>query len=163
MKMAGLLVGVLLAMAALLLVAGRLGVFAGKPPQDLGVRDGRLKPPSTTPNSVSSQTGGYTGHPQRNGADIAPLGYTGDAKAALRRLATLLETTPGCVLVARESAYLYAQCSTRWLKFTDDVEFFLDEASGVIQVRSASRLGSKDFGVNRSRVEALRARLAQGG
>lgn len=75
------------------------------------------------------------------------------------RLAALLETTPGCVLVKREPAYLYAQCRTRWLKFTDDVEFSLDEAGGVIQVRSASRLGSKDFGVNRARFEALRARF----
>lgn len=159
--MVGLLLGVLLAVAALLLMAGQLGLFAGKPPQDLGVRDGRLKPPSLTPNSVSSQAGRYADHPQRSGADIAPLRYTGDAKVALRRLATLLETTPGCALVMREPAYLYAQCRTRWLKFTDDVEFSLDEAGGVIHVRSASRLGSKDFGVNRARVEALRARFEE--
>jgi len=165
MKMAGILLGgllaVLLALAALLLVAGQLGLFAGKPPQDLGVRDGRLKPPSFTPNSVSSQASSYAGHPQRSGADIAPLRYTGDARAALRRLAAVLETTPGCVLVTREPAYLYAQCQTRWLKFTDDVEFSLDEAGGVIQLRSASRLGGKDFGVNRARMEALRARFEQ--
>lgn len=161
MKIGGLLLGGLLALAALLLVAGQLGLFAGKPPQDLGVRNGGLKPPSPTPNSVSSQAGRHAGHPQRSGADIAPLRYTGDARAALRRLASLLETTPGCALVTQEPAYLYAQCSTRWLKFTDDVEFSLDEAGGVIHVRSASRLGSKDFGVNRARVEALRARFDQ--
>ena len=161
MKTLGLLLGVLLAVAALLLVVGQLGVFSGKPPQDLGVRDGRLKPPSPTPNSVSSQAGGYANHPQRSEASIAPLSYTGDARAAVGRLAALLETTPGCVLVKREPAYLYAQCRTRWLKFTDDVEFSLDEAGGVIQVRSASRLGRKDFGVNRARVEALRARFVQ--
>ncbi|WP_341911335.1 DUF1499 domain-containing protein [Polaromonas sp. YR568] len=161
MKIAGWLAGVLLAVAALLLVAGQLGFFAGKPPQDLGVRDDRLKPPSPTPNSVSSQAGGHANHPQRLEASIAPLSYTGDGKAAVGRLAALLETTPGCVLVKREPAYLYAQCRTRWLKFTDDVEFSLDEGAGVIQVRSASRLGRKDFGVNRARVEALRTRFDQ--
>ena len=161
MKTWGLLLGVLLAVAALLLVAGQLGVFAGKPPQDLGVRDGRLKPPSPTPNSVSSQAGDHADHPQRSEASIAPLSYTGDARGAVGRLAALLETTPGCVLVKREPAYLYAQCRTRWLKFTDDVEFSLDEAGSVIHVRSASRLGRKDFGVNRARVEALRARFVQ--
>ena len=83
MKTWGLLLGVLLAVAALLLGAGQRGVFAGKPPQDLGVRDGRLKPPSPTPNSVSSQAGGYADHPQRREAHIAPLSYTGDAKASL--------------------------------------------------------------------------------
>lgn len=161
MKIVGLLLGVLLALAALLQVAGQLGLFAGKPPQDLGVRDGRLQPPSLTPNSVSSQAGRYADHPQRSKADIAPLPYTGDTKAALGRLATLLESTPGCALVTREPAYLYAQCHTRWLQFTDDVEFSLDEVGGVIHVRSASRLGSKDFGENRARVEALRARFDQ--
>lgn len=72
MKTLGLLLGGLLAVAALLLVAGQLGVFAGKPPQDLGVRDGRLKPPSPTPNSVSSQARDYADHPQRSEASIAP-------------------------------------------------------------------------------------------
>ena len=151
----------LAALLVMLLVAGQLGLFVGKPPQDLGVRDGRLKPPSPTPNSVSSQAASHADHPQRSGADIAPLRYTGDARVALRQLATMLETTPGCALVTREPAYLYAQCRTRWLKFTDDVELSLDEAGGVIQVRSASRLGRKDFGVNRARVEALRARFDQ--
>jgi len=68
MKTVGLLLGVLLAVAALLLLAGQLGFFAGKPPQDLGVRDGRLKPLSPTPNSVSSQAGDYADHPQRSAA-----------------------------------------------------------------------------------------------
>lgn len=163
MKLAGWLAGLLLALAAmvliLVLVAGQLGFLSGKAPQDLGVRDGRLKPPSSTPNSVSSQASRYAGHPQRSSADIAPVRYTGDARAALRRLAALVETAPGCVVITQEPTYLYAQCSTRWLKFTDDVEFFVDDAGGVIQVRSASRLGRKDFGVNRARVEALRARF----
>src|SRR3990167_11397395 len=87
--------------------------------------------------------------------------YSGDAQAAMRRLAAMLEATPGCVLVTREPGYLYAQCSTRWLKFTDDLELYLDEAAHVIHVRSASRLGRKDFGVNRARVETLRQRFEQ--
>ncbi|MDP3413597.1 MAG: DUF1499 domain-containing protein, partial [Polaromonas sp.] len=66
---------------------------------------------------------------------------------------TVVEETPG---------YLYAQCSTRWLRFTDDLELLLDDAARVIHVRSSSRLGRKDFGVNRARVEALRTRFAQG-
>jgi uncharacterized protein (DUF1499 family) len=65
------------------------------------------------------------------------------------------------VLVTREPGYLYAQCSTQMLKFTDDIEFWLDTDAGVIQVRSASRLGRKDFGVNRERIEMIRAQLAK--
>ena len=158
-----LLVVLVAGLLVMLLVAGQLGLLRGRPPTQLGVRDGRLNPPATTPNSVSSQAGLYPGHPQRSQAEVAPLSYTGDGRAALLRLAALMETSERCVLVTREPGYLYAQCSTLLLKFTDDVEFYLDEAAGVIQVRSASRLGQKDFGVNRARVEALRARFQQGG
>ena len=63
----------LAALAALLMLAGQLGAFAGRPPTDLGVRDGRLKAPSPTPNSVSSQAGLWPGHAQRETAQIAPL------------------------------------------------------------------------------------------
>jgi uncharacterized protein (DUF1499 family) len=45
--------------------------------------------------------------------------------------------------------------------YVDDTEFYLDEKAGVIQVRSASRLGRSDFGVNRERIESIRAQLAQ--
>ena len=46
------------------------------------------------------------------------------------------------------------------MRFVDDVEFWADPASGVVHVRSASRVGRKDFGVNRARIEAIRGRLA---
>jgi hypothetical protein len=59
----------------------------------------------------------------------------------------------------RERAdYLGVEFITRWLRFVDDSEFWLDPANNAIQVRSSSRLGSRDFGVNRARIEAIRAR-----
>ena len=159
MKIIGYVALLALVLAALMVAAGQLGFLRGEPPARLGVQQGRLKPPSLTPNSVSSQAGLYPDHTQRSYAEVAPFRYAGDGKAALRSLAALLEASERCVLVKREPDYLYAQCSTRWLKFTDDVEFSLDEAAAVIHVRSASRLGQKDFGVNRARVKALRARF----
>jgi uncharacterized protein (DUF1499 family) len=152
-----------LTLAALVVGAGQLGLFSGQTPDGLGVREARLKAPAQTPNSVSSQAGLYAGHPQRSYADIAPFAYTGDGQAALRRLAVLLQSSDRCLLVTQSPDYLYAQCSTRWLKFTDDVEFYLDAPTGVIHVRSASRIGHGDLGVNRARVEALRARFAEAG
>ena len=148
--------------ALFVLMAGQMGMFSGHPPGDLGVRDGRLKQPSLTPNSVTSQAALYPDHLQRTYADIQPIAYTGDAQEAMARLTRLLEQSPGCVLVKREAGYLYAQWTTRWLKFIDDVEFLLDPVASVIHVRSAGRLGSGDLGVNRLRVEALRARFAGG-
>ena len=45
------------------------------------------------------------------------------------------------------------------MRYVDDVEFWFDPVNMVIQVRSASRLGKGDLGVNRARIESLRATL----
>lgn len=153
--MVGLAVAVL---AAAVVGASQLGLLAGSTPA-LGVLNGRLKPPSPNPNSVSSQTALYPEHPQQAYAVIAPLKITGDGEAAMARLAVLLRQSAGTVIVTQQPTYIYAQCSTPVLRFTDDVEFWLDKPNGVIQFRSASRLGRKDFGVNRARMETIRARF----
>jgi len=149
----------LLVLAALVVMAGQLGFLAGNMPTDLGVHGGRLKPPSATPNSVSSQADLYPDHAQRGYASIAPLTFQGDTDAAMQKLATVLHQFERTTLVEQRSDYLYAQCSTPLLKFTDDVEFWLDRKAGVIQVRSASRLGKGDLGANRARVEKIRAQF----
>jgi len=61
--------------------------------------------------------------------------------------------------VEQRDDYLYARFETQLLRFVDDAEFWYDPAAQAIQVRSASRLGRKDFGVNRARVEAIRDKL----
>ena len=150
--------GLLLLVVALpvgLVIGGQMGLLAGKRPADLGVHQGRLKPAPPTPNCVNSQsTDGYS--------KIAPLAYTGDGKAALKRLHALVAAMPATKAIDSRSDYVYAEFSSKWLGFTDDVEFYLDEQAGVIHVRSASRLGRKDFGVNRRRVEAIRLALGSG-
>lgn len=151
----------LLAAAITLVLAGQLGLLGGRTPDDLGVKDGRLKPPSATENSVSSQAGLYPDHPMRAYAEIAPLPLQGDGPSTLARLRQLLQDMPGVTIVQdNDDGYLYAQCSTRWMKFVDDLELWVDPVHQVVQVRSASRVGRKDFGMNRERVEALRAGLA---
>lgn len=146
--------------AAGLVLAGQLGFLSGTMPQELGVADGRLRPPSRTPNSVSSQALLYPGHSQKDYANIAPLTYTGDGDTAMARLTALLQQSERTVVVRQEPGYIYAQCTTALLKFTDDLEFWLDRPNSVIQVRSASRLGKNDLGVNRARVESIRARFS---
>jgi uncharacterized protein (DUF1499 family) len=141
------------------LLAGQLGLLKGTPPTDLGVHDGKLKPPSNTPNSVSSQASLYPDHPQRAYADIAPLPLKGDAAATLDRVASIIEAMDGAKIVKREPGYLYAQFTTRLMKYVDDAEFWFDPDTGVIQVRSASRLGKSDLGVNRERIEFIRQKL----
>ena len=160
MKIALTLLGLLVLVGVLALAGGRLGWWQGQAPSDLGVKDGRLKPPSKTPNSVSSQALLHPGHPMQQAAMIPPLALNGDAPATLAKLRTVVAALPGAQVVDQRPDYLYARFSTRLLGFVDDAEFWADPAEGVIQVRSASRLGRKDFDVNRQRIEAVRAALA---
>jgi uncharacterized protein (DUF1499 family) len=157
-----ILVLIIVALAVALLVAGQMGLLSGNAPTDLGLKNGQLKPPNNNPNSVSSQASLHPNHPFRAYADIAPLAYTGDGAAAFARAVAIVKAMPGTKLVEEKPGYLYAQCQTRWLKFNDDLELALDTSERVIQVRSASRIGRGDLGVNRARVEAIRAAMASG-
>lgn len=152
-------------------IAPQFGLLAGQRPADLGVQEGRLKPPSDTRNSVSSQADRHPGHAQLAYARIEPLAFKSAAgggaapdalNASMAALRAAIAQTPGVSVVTDRDDYLHAEAQTRWMKFVDDVEFWADPARGVIDVRSASRLGREDFGANRARVEAIRARyLAQ--
>jgi uncharacterized protein (DUF1499 family) len=134
-----------------------MGLFSGTRPDNLGVHDGRLAPPKRTPNNVNSQI-------DRN-ADaehyVEPLRYTGDARRAWAALRQAIDGLPRVKVITSDQNYLYAEFSSKLMGYVDDVEFYLDEKAGVIHVRSASRLGSSDFGVNRERIESIRAKLAQ--
>jgi uncharacterized protein (DUF1499 family) len=155
MKTAIYVIAGILVLAAL---AIQFGALRGKPPTDLGVHNGRLKPPSLTPNSVASQASLYPDHPQRAYAEIHPLPLkAGSGPASIQALAAVLTAMPGIRVVEQRPDYLRAEAETRWMRFTDDLEFWFDPGRKVIELRSASRLGRKDFGVNRERIEAIRA------
>ena len=157
MRWSSIALTVAAALPALVLAAGQAGLLAGQMPEDLGVVDGRLKAPSRTPNSVSSQSRLYPEHPQHEAAWIAPFPLrNGNGPASIAALAGVLRSMPGVTLVEARNDYLRAEARTRWLRFVDDLEFWFDPSSGMIEVRSASRLGQADFGVNRQRVETIR-------
>ena len=159
MKLLGFIFFLAIAVTIGLIIAGQLGMLSGKAPANPGVKDGRLKPPSKTPNSVSSQALLYPDHPQKDYASIEPFTFKGDGAVAMEKLAKLLQKYERTVIVTQGPDYIYAQCTTALLKFTDDVEFWLDKPNQVIQVRSSSRLGREDRGVNRARIEAIRAQF----
>lgn len=129
-------------------------VFSWQRPDNLGVKEGRLAPPKPTPNCVSSQA---------EAADeehfIAPIPYQGDAQGAMAAARAAVESMRDATVIRQEGGYLYAEYRTKLMRFVDDVEFLFDAKAGLIHVRSASRLGRRDFGVNRARVESLRARI----
>jgi uncharacterized protein (DUF1499 family) len=154
-----LVIWVALAVVAVLLAA-RLGAFSGRAPTNLGVRDGKLKPPSKTPNSVSSQAELWPDAPEH--ARIAPLALHGSGPQTIEKIAQVLAALPGARTVERRDDYLHAQFTTALMRYVDDVEFWFDPTANVVQVRSASRIGRSDLGVNRARIENIRARLAAG-
>ncbi len=150
----------LVVLAVALALASQLGLLRGRQPSDLGLHDGRLKPPSPHPNSVSSQAALYPEHPMRAYARIEPLPLQRSGPQTIERLRRIVAGMDGARIVQANSGYLYVQFTSRMLKLVDDTEFWFDPKAGVIQVRSASRLGRKDFGANRARIESVRARLA---
>lgn len=151
----------ILVLVILAILAGQLGMFKGVAPNDLGVAEGRLKLPADTPNSVSSQADLYPNHPQHSYARIEPLPSVGDSKSTLERIKAIIESMPGYEVITYQEHYLYVQFTTRVMKFVDDAEFWFDPQSNVVQVRSASRLGKSDLGVNRKRIESIRRQLKE--
>jgi uncharacterized protein (DUF1499 family) len=137
-----------------LFIGAQTGLLAGKRPLRLGVTDGQLQPVRTQLSNAVSSTATTDYH------RIAPLSGGTNAKASFERLRSVVATMPGATLVVDQPDYLYAEFQSRIWHFVDDVEFLLDEPAGVIEVRSASRLGRKDFGVNRARIESIRSTLA---
>jgi uncharacterized protein (DUF1499 family) len=148
----------IIVLAVILLLTAQFGLLSGKQPNNIGVTSEQLKPPSKTRNSVSSQAYLHTDHVQMQYASIEPLPFkNNNAANSMQVLLSVLKGMSGVTIVDAKPHYIYAQSTTKVLKFVDDVEFWVNPAKGVIDVRSASRLGREDFGVNRARVEAIRA------
>ena len=122
-------------------------MFSWKRPANLGVKDGRLAPCKRTPNCVSSQA-----DPADRDHHIAPIAFRG----SMQELRRAVESMERASVISAERNYLYAEFRTKLMRYVDDLELYYDEKQGLVQVRSASRLGRRDFGVNRNRVEALR-------
>jgi uncharacterized protein (DUF1499 family) len=154
-----ILLTVLVVLPLTLICAGQLGLLSGTRPSDLGLKNGLLKPPNKDYWNVISSHAEKQAHTEYH--VIAPIKYMGNGKDAFTKLTALVSRFEGANIVTQEDAYLYAEFQTKLLKFTDDVEFVLDEPEGLIQMRSASRLGRKDLGANRARLEEIRARFNQ--
>jgi uncharacterized protein (DUF1499 family) len=116
--------------------------------------DLRLDPCPQSPNCVSSQAW----NPDQR---VAPFAFAGDAQETLDALARLVEADPDARVVERSGIYLHAEYESRVFRFVDDLELIADDEAGVVHVRSGSRRGWSDLGVNRRRVESLREALAQ--
>jgi uncharacterized protein (DUF1499 family) len=139
-------------------VLGSLMVLSGcsgKVP-DLGIRNGELTPCPQSPNCVNSQA-----------ADekhaIPPLRFMGTSEEAQARLLKIIQAEKRTQIIDARADYICATFTSALFRFVDDVEFYLPEQQGdemLIHVRSASRVGYSDLGVNRKRVERIRSQLS---
>jgi len=134
---------------------GFKAIFSGSRPDNLGVKEGRLAPCPKSPNCVISQGNEDAEHA------IAPLTFDSDRASAVEKLRQVVEAQEGSNIIEQTDTYLYAEFSSKLMGFVDDVEFYFSPTEpGTIHVRSASRLGQSDLGVNRKRIEAIRTALA---
>lgn len=146
------LVGLTSPGAAWAVAGGSIFHFSGDRPTTLGIESGHLRPCPASPNCVSSQ-----------GPDpehlVEPLVFEGSARQAMQTLKQVIDDSERAEVLRSDENYLYAEFTSKWMGFVDDVEFYFDNQAKQVEVRSASRLGESDLGVNRQRVETLRQRF----
>jgi uncharacterized protein (DUF1499 family) len=135
-------------------VTAQLSNLWPKPAENPQLVNGRLRPCPGTPNCVNSES---TDMIHR----IDPIAFTGSAEQARIQLKKVISEHGGTVHI-EQPEYIWSTFIVPVFGFIDDVEFRISSEEGVIHVRSSSRLGFSDLGVNRGRVEQLRKAFAQG-
>jgi uncharacterized protein (DUF1499 family) len=118
----------------------------------LGVNNGILAPCPPTNNCVMSQNSDAI-------HAIEPIVYQGDRNTARETLLKVLTVVPRTQVIEKTDNYIHALSKSRIFQFVDDVEFYLPTDESVIHLRSASRIGEWDLGVNRRRIEQIRLAL----
>ncbi|SUP92151.1 Uncharacterized protein conserved in bacteria [Vibrio owensii] len=111
--------------------------------------DRSQSPCGDKPNCVSTQD-------TREEYNLTPFTLTESTNIdAIEQVALEL---PGAKTAVKEGNYLRIECTSKIMRFVDDLELKLE--GGQLIVRSESRVGYSDFGVNRKRAEQLRSLLA---
>lgn len=140
----------------LLLLSPLFASCAGTPPDTLGVHGDALSPCPDSPNCVSSDA-------PDEAHQVAPFTLAAPAPEAWETVRSVVASMPRTEVITQTSDYLHAESTSTFFRYVDDLELQLRAAESQIAVRSASRLGRSDLGVNRERVETLRALLIEAG
>lgn len=127
---------------------------SGRRPGTIGISNGTLAPCPESPNCVSS----FASDPEHA---VAPLDYKDSKKEAFARLRKVLSEMKRTVIITEKEDYIHAEVTSFFFRFVDDIEFYFPASENVIHVRSASRIGHSDLGVNRRRVEEIRGQFSK--
>ena len=120
-----------------------MSACTGEPSNNIGVRENKLSPCPESPNCVSS-------FETDDMHKIKPI------YADLDRITQVIIGLNAANIVNASDNYLHVEFTSRIMRYIDDVEFLYDETTHITHVRSASRFGYSDFGVNRKRIEKIR-------
>lgn len=123
--------------------------FTAKRPDNIGVQNGILAPIPDSPNAVATQSG-------IESQKMMPIEF-GERSAIemMEQIEQVINSQPRTRIVEQTDNYLHAEFSSLIFRFTDDVEFFVDQDAKLVHFRSASRVGYSDMGANRSRMEMI--------
>lgn len=131
---------------------------AGPVPGSLGVQaaSGGLASCPASPNCVTSGAADAA-------HSVAGFRIAGDVADGWSKIRDAVQATTRTDVVTHSDRYLHAESTSLWMRYVDDLELLLDPATGRVDVRSASRVGYGDMGVNAARVQALRTQLTESG
>ena len=129
------------------------GYSVGRP-HNLGLKNNMLLPCPKSPNCVLSQVSDAK-------HKIKPIYYATSVEAAKERLNQVILSISDARIITQNEVYWHVEFTTRWLRFIDDVEFYFPESEALIHLRSASRSGYWDLGVNRKRTKDIRSRFEE--
>lgn len=124
-----------------------MAIQSQKEPDTLGLQQGLLRPCPDSPNCVCSEA--FSQADKEHAIKPVQAGET-----TWERLKSRIIELDG-VIKQDDGHYLHATFTSSLFHFVDDVELRLDGEHGLIQIRSASRVGRSDLGVNRKRVEQI--------
>jgi uncharacterized protein (DUF1499 family) len=128
---------------------GILSGCAGIPPEKRGPAEGNLLPCPDRPNCVSTAI-------ESSAHYVSPLEYSGKREEAIAAMVQIVREMRNTTIQDEDDGYLWVECSSRMFGFIDDLEIYFPAEKKLVYIRSASRLGYSDFGVNRKRVEKIR-------
>jgi uncharacterized protein (DUF1499 family) len=134
---------------SLISMAAIFATCCAKGPESSGLKDGQLAECPDKPNCVSSKASDKSHF-------IEPFAYKGDLNKAKTALIETVKSQDRAKIVSDSDNYIHAEFKSKLFRFTDDVEFLIDDKNKTVHIRSASRVGYSDMGVNRKRMESLR-------
>ena len=139
-----------------MILAAITGGCSGSRPDSVGVHNSRLSDCPGSPNCVSSES-------TDDRFQVPSLHLADTSGNQWEELIATVKAMPRTSIIVQTDNYLHAECKSRVFRFVDDLELLLNRETGEISIRSASRVGRSDFGVNRKRIDSLRAMLMKEG